>query len=108
MPTLVRTLYRFGYRVLDAANAQEALSRVVDGPDVRPLITDILVPGDNGRHLAAKLCTAYPAVKVLYVSGTSTRPIIEDTMACPDVHFLPKPFGSVRLMEKVREMLGPP
>lgn len=59
-----------GYRVLTARNAQEAKSAFHRYRDiVRLLITDVVLPGQNGRDLANELRTGSPTLRTLFVSG---------------------------------------
>ena len=60
----------------------------------------------NGRELAARLAIHRPAIKVLYVSGTSDGAIARHRMLEPGIEFLEKPFSLESLLRKVRQVLG--
>jgi len=102
-----RILGACGYGVLQAANGDEAL-RLAGSPDVAIdlLLTDIVMPGMSGRELAARLRSARPGLKVLFMSGYSDVAAGEGPGA--DVPLLPKPFPPAQLASKVAEILGAP
>ena len=70
------------------------------------LITDVVLPRMSGRELAARLAIHRPAIRVLYVSGTSEGAIARHRMLEPGTEFLEKPFSLDRLLRKVRQVLG--
>jgi FixJ family two-component response regulator len=70
------------------------------------LVTDVLLPRVSGRELAARLAIHRPAIKVLYVSGTSDVAIARHRMLEPGIEFLEKPFTLIGLLRKVRQILG--
>ena len=68
--TAVRALRRAGYGVLQAATGPEALRVASEHPgDIDLLLSDVVLPGMNGRELAERLASARPCVRVLFVSG---------------------------------------
>ena len=102
-------LEAFGYRVLEAADPDEAMavSRRHVGP-VDLLLTDVIMPGISGRELADRLRAERPALKILYMSGYTDRAIVHHGVLDPDVAFLEKPFAAADLRRKVREVLDGP
>ena len=72
------------------------------------LITDMILPRLSGRELAARLGIHRPAIKVLYVSGTSDEAIARHRLLAPGTEFLEKPFSIDGLLRKVRQVLGDP
>ena len=102
-----RALERAGYSVLVAADAEAAIAFADRHPGhIHLLITDVVLPRVNGRELAARLAIHRPAIKVLYVSGTSDGAIARHRMLEPDIEFLEKPFALDGLLRKVRQILG--
>jgi PAS domain S-box-containing protein len=98
-----RALEQRGYEVVEAVNGFDALSAVEERRvPFDALVTDLVMPGMSGTHLATTLQTRWPDLKVLYVSGYSE--VAPDADAGP-VHYLPKPFSPPRLVEAVRRML---
>lgn len=105
--TLARAiLQRCGYRVLDARNGQEALSICEEptGP-IQLLVTDVVMPGISGRHLAQQLRVLYPDLRVLYMSGYTEDAIVRHGILREETWFLQKPFSLDALAQKVRAVL---
>jgi two-component system, cell cycle sensor histidine kinase and response regulator CckA len=104
-----RVLERSGYTVITAVDAESAISLSDRHPGhIHLLVTDMALPRVSGRELAARLGIHRPAIKVLYVSGTSDGAIARHRMLEPGTEFLEKPFSLERLLRKVRQVLGPP
>lgn len=95
-----------GYRVVTAADGTEAqqVAAQISGP-IDLLLTDVVMPGINGRLLAERLAPSHPAMKILYISGYTDSFIAGHGVLEPGVHFLRKPFTEEVLMRKVRELL---
>ena len=102
----VLVLESYGYTVLDAADGQAALeiSRSHPGP-VDLLLTDVIMPGLNGRELADLLQPERPEMRVLYMSGYTGDAIENHGVLAEGVAFLPKPFTLEDLLRKVRKVL---
>jgi len=100
-------LKQFGYSVLAAASPEEAFRVAGEyaGP-IHLLITDVILPGMNGREMAKRLAEARPGMKVLYMSGYTANVIAHRGILEEDVMFLSKPFTRNALSRKVREALG--
>jgi CheY-like chemotaxis protein len=104
-----RVLERAGYTVLAAADAESAIAIADRHPGhIHLLVTDIVLPGVSGRELAARLGIHRPAIKVLYVSGTTDGSLARHRMLEPGTAFLEKPFSLDRLLRAVRRALGVP
>ena len=102
-----RARERAGYVVLPASDAETAVAAADRHPGyIHLLITDVVLPRMSGRELAARLGIHRPAIKVLYVSGTSDGAIARHRMLEPGIEFLEKPFSLDRLLRKVRQALG--
>ena len=105
----VRSLSRYGYQVLEAANAEEALWLSGSTNELDLLITDVIMPGLNGPELAGRLTSSRQGrLKVLYISGYTENLIARDGALPPGVAFLQKPFTGAALAQKVRELLDGP
>jgi CheY-like chemotaxis protein len=104
----VLTLERQGYHVLFARDGAEALTRAQEykGP-IHLLIADVIMPRMSGQELAAALRTAFPQMRVLYISGYADQGFARRGVVDPDAFFLQKPFIATALAAKVREVLGP-
>jgi PAS domain S-box-containing protein len=95
-----------GYQVLTAADGAEAqqVAALNPGP-IHLLLTDVVMPGINGRVLAEQLAPRDPAMKVLYMSGYTDSFIAGHGVLEEGIHLLHKPFTEEALMRKVRELL---
>ena len=95
-----------GYMVLAPEDAQAALSMVEhDASKICLLLTDVIMPGINGRELARQLLGRNPEIKVLYMSGYTENTIGRHGILEPGTYFLQKPFTPPALTNKVREIL---
>jgi PAS domain S-box-containing protein len=96
-----------GYRLLEAGNAEQALGLSASYPGkIDLLVTDVIMPGMNGRQLAERMVEQRPGLKVLYTSGYSADVIALDESLEPGMGYLPKPFGAAQLSAKIREVLS--
>ncbi len=104
----ITALQRFGYTVLSAVNGEEALS-IASGflGKIDLLLTDVVMPGMNGRDLASRLRIERPDLRVLLMSGYTEDAIAERADLDAEVGYVQKPFSPETLAEKVRESLGP-
>jgi CheY-like chemotaxis protein len=101
-----RVLERMGYAVLAAPDARSATAMADRHPGhIHLLLTDMLLPELSGRELAARLGIHRPAIKLLYISGTSDGSIARHRLLEPGTQFLEKPFSLDRLLRAVRQAL---
>ena len=95
-----------GFHVLSAANGEEALEVAARyGGTFDLLLTDVVMPGINGRILAEQLLPRQPGMRVLYMSGYTDSFIAGHGVLEPGTHLLHKPFTDEVLIRKVREVL---
>ena len=95
-----------GYHVLTAANGAEAqLAAAQHTGLIHLLLTDVVMPGINGRVLAERLAPQNPAMKILYMSGYTDSFIAGHGVLEDGIHLLYKPFKEEILMRKIRELL---
>jgi signal transduction histidine kinase len=106
---LTRTvLERRGYSVLVAENGAAALDVLARDPrPVHVLLTDVLMPGMNGRDLASRVRALRPAARVVFMSGYAADNA-PDFAGDPASGFLSKPFTERALASKIREVLDAP
>ena len=104
---LVKTyLDSAGFRVFSAESGEAALelsTRI--GVTLDLLLTDVVMPGMNGRALAEHLLSRQPGMKVLYMSGYTDTFIAGHGVLDPGTHLLHKPFTEEVFLRKVREVL---
>lgn len=101
-----RTLERMGFVVLEAPDARTALSFFESGHDVDMILTDVIMPDDNGPRLVQEIRERYRAVPVLYMSGYLDRSLTNEEMKRPDTDFLGKPFEPQELSKAIAELRG--
>ena len=99
-----RFLESIGFNVLDAENGDAALARAREHEgDITMLLTDMVMPGMDGRELAEKLAGVRRGLKTLFMSGYAPDAFADGE---DEVHFLGKPFSRDALTSKIREVLG--
>jgi len=95
-----------GYRVLKTRNAAEALSVFSECKAiVRLLLTDVVLPGQNGRDLANDLRSVSPKLKIIFISGYPENVVTRHGIQGDGMFYLPKPFSLQSLTRKVRQVL---
>jgi PAS domain S-box-containing protein len=104
---VLRVLESEGYRVLVASSSAEALVVAREEKEaIHLLLTDVVIPGINGRALAERLVLTRPKIKVLYMSGYTANLIAHHGVLDEGLHFIQKPLGPEALARKVRDVLG--
>jgi CheY-like chemotaxis protein len=95
-----------GYKILEAEDGAVAL-QIVSGHQgtIDLLLTDVIMPGMNGRQLARQIAAQIPDVRVLYMSGYAENAIAHNGMLDAGINLLQKPFSLPALKDKVREVL---
>jgi DNA-binding response OmpR family regulator len=110
--TLVRkfareVLNREGYSVIEAARGDEALELASRTPGpIHLLLTDVVMPGMNGRTLWEKLSAHRSETRVLFMSGYTDDAVVRRGVGDDGLPFLQKPFTFVALAREVRRVLG--
>ncbi len=99
-------LEKQGYKVIEAADGAVAVQiAVAHEAVIHLLLTDVIMPGMNGRELAQRISEIRPNVKILYMSGYTENVIGHNGMLEPGVRLLQKPFNLRDLKNMVREVL---
>jgi CheY-like chemotaxis protein len=101
-----RVLHRQGYTVHAFRNGEEALEglRTINGA-IDLVITDVVMPGMNGRVFAEQVQRVFPRMRVLYTSGYTQNVIAHHGILEPGINFLAKPYSFQGLAKRVRELL---
>ncbi len=102
----VETLTELGYSVISVSNAAEALTRIEDRPDIALLMTDVVMPGMNGRKLAEAALKRRPELKVLFTTGYTRNAIVHNGILDDGVELIGKPFTLEGLAAKVASILA--
>ena len=99
-------LSEFGYRVIEAADGEEALRKFLDNQDtINLLIIDVIMPRKNGRAVYDEVKILRPDVKVLFTSGYPADLIQKEGVLEKGLNFLSKPSSPQALLRMVREVL---
>ena len=101
-----RTLRAEGYQTLEAAHGGEALEIVESGPDTIDLVvTDVVMPGMDGRELGRRLARSRPTLPILYMSAYEVNDIFQRGSQRGSAPFLQKPFPRDGLISSVEQLL---
>ena len=104
---IVEVLRDLNFEVSEASDGKLALS-LMEGRQFDLLLTDVVLPGINGRQLADAFKADRPDLKVLFMTGYSRNAIVHQGRLDPGVHLLQKPLTSAELIRKIRELLDAP
>jgi PAS domain S-box-containing protein len=105
---VVDVLKELGYRVIEAIDGAEALPVIEGKSRIDLLISDVGLPGLNGRQLAEIAITARPTLKVLFITGYAATAASRADFLAPGMEMMTKPFAIDDLAQKVREILTAP
>ncbi|HLL21865.1 MAG TPA: ATP-binding protein, partial [Kofleriaceae bacterium] len=100
-----RALRARGYQVLEASDGHAALRMLSDHSEIQLLVTDVVMPGIDGRELVEAAHKRRPTLKVLYISGHTDDAVIRHGIERAEVAILEKPFRGYTLVGKVRQIL---
>ncbi len=101
-----RTLQAEGYRTLEASHGGEALELVETGPETVDLVvTDVVMPGMDGRELGRRLGLSRPTLPVLYMSAYEVNDIFRRGSPRSSAPFIQKPFPRDGLINSVEQLL---
>lgn len=99
-------LQRLGYTVLAASGGDEALQMAAQcAGQIDVLLTDVIMPGMNGRQTAEALQAIRPTVKVLFMSGYSDQILAQRGCLAPGIDLLEKPFSKETLARRLRRVI---
>ncbi|MRR55208.1 MAG: response regulator [Deltaproteobacteria bacterium] len=99
-------LETFGYRVIEALDGSDALTKFRAYQDeIQLVVMDVVMPKLNGRQAYEEISAIRPAVKVIFMSGYAADIIMEKGVVMDDVSFVTKPVKPLDFLEKVRTVL---
>ncbi|TIP52008.1 MAG: response regulator, partial [Mesorhizobium sp.] len=99
-------LLELGYTVIEAASGDEALQKLDQNAAIALMLTDIVMPGMNGRQLAEQARKRSLSLKVVFMTGFTRNAVVHNGVLDHDVHFLAKPFTLEQLAAKLRDALA--
>src|SRR5207237_3839273 len=98
-------LWSAGYRPLPARCAEEARRLFYEHEDVHLLVTDVVLPDDNGAHLTDELGSRRPGLKTIFISGYPETAVARAGMQEHDLRSSsPKPFASEPLPTQTKQV----
>ncbi len=101
-----RILIRNGYQVITAAGGREAIAAAADCADrIAVLVTDVIMPGMQGREVADHVRKIFPDIAVLYMSGYTEGLLSAQGILEPGINLIEKPFNEPALLKKLHEVL---
>jgi two-component system cell cycle sensor histidine kinase/response regulator CckA len=103
---LCRGLQDEGYHVLTAGNGVEALEIMETAPPVDLVVTDVVMPGMDGRELGRRLAQRSPDLPVLYISAYDVNDIFRRGSPRSSAPFLQKPFPLEGLLTVARDLIA--
>jgi len=102
-----RILVEAGYRVLTAADGQEALGVcTLHSQEIELILTDIIMPRLSGDELATTVQMRHPRIPILFMSGYADHRVADNPDLNPETNFISKPFGAFELTERIHRILS--
>jgi signal transduction histidine kinase len=95
-----------GYKVIEADGAAVALERLGQRPEITILLTDVVMPGSNGRQLVDAALLVRPDLKVIYMTGYTRNAIVHNGTLDAGTRLLTKPFTLEQLDRELRDALS--
>jgi CheY-like chemotaxis protein len=101
-----RAMKKLGYTVIEAKSGEEAEKLHAESrKTIHMLVTDVVMPGMDGKELATRLKSKDPGLKIIFISGYADSSIFSRTDLPPGAAFIQKPFEADALTLKIRELL---
>ena len=102
---IVEVLHDLGYRTLEAADGPSGLRLLQSSEQIDLLVTDVGLPGMNGRQLADQARVARRDLKVLFITGYAETAAMSSGFLEPGMAMITKPFSTEVLMTRIRSMI---
>ena len=100
-----KLLERAGYRVITADNGEDAVVRFKEHDEISLVLSDVVMPGKNGREALDEIRKMKPGIKVIFISGYAAEMISEKGIIEEGTEYITKPFEKNDLLRKIREVL---
>jgi signal transduction histidine kinase len=102
---VVDLLAEMGYRPLQAVDGPSGLAILQSDMRIDLLISDVGLPGFNGRQLVDAACVHRPDLKVLFITGYAHDAAVSNDLLAPGMQMITKPFALESLASRIREMI---
>ena len=103
---VIDVLTELDYRALEAIDGPSGLRILQSDARIDLLITDVGLPGLNGRQLADAARTSRPDLKVLFITGYAHNAAVGNGLLKPGMQMITKPFAIETLASRIRQMIG--
>ncbi len=104
--TVIEVLRELGYRTLEASEGRSAIPILESKAPIDLLVTDVGLPGLNGRQVAEIARQHRPGLKVLFITGYAENAAVRSGFLDPGMELITKPFALDDLASRVRAMIG--
>jgi hypothetical protein len=101
-----RILTRHGYQVIDAASGKEAIEAASGNGHIDALLTDVVMPGMQGKEVAERVGEIQPGIPVLYMSGYTEGLLSAQGVLKKEINLVEKPFTEMSLLKKIGTVLN--
>jgi signal transduction histidine kinase/ActR/RegA family two-component response regulator len=105
---VIEALGALGYDVLSADRAHDALALLGAHPEIQLMLTDVVMPGVNGKQLAAEAGRMRPSLHIVFMTGYTPNAIVHNGVLDPGVHLITKPFTVAQLGAELEGVLQAP
>ncbi len=102
---IVEVLHDLGYRALEAADGPAGLRLLQSGERIDLLVTDVGLPGMNGRQLADQARVTRRDLKILFITGYAETAAMASGFLEPGMAMMTKPFSTEALMARIRGII---
>jgi CheY-like chemotaxis protein len=100
-------LERFGYKVIEAFDGDDAIRKFMDNKDkIHILLFDVIMPKKNGKEAYEEIKKIRPDIKSIFISGYTADIIHENGILNEEMNFISKPVSPNDLLKKIREVLN--
>ena len=103
---VVDVLNDLGYRALEAADGPSSLEILRSSARIDLLVTDVGLPGMNGRQVADAAREQRPDLKVLFITGYAENAAMANGFLAPGMEMVTKPFAVDALAARIRDMIS--
>jgi len=102
----MKVLRGFGYEVITCSDAQSAMVFLAQSErPVSLMLTDIVMPGQNGKELGDEAQKLRPGLKIIYMTGYSRNAVVHQGRLDPGVDLIQKPISQTDLANRIRQAL---